>query len=54
MNRDVSSTLRLFVAIILGIMFIAAGISGKPGSILGSLIDAQDMTVGGGGAVGTF
>jgi len=43
MSNDVSSTLRLFVAIILGVMFIGAGISGRPGSILGSLIDAQDM-----------
>lgn len=36
-------------------MFISAGISGRPGSIIGSLIDAADMEeTTGGGAVGSF
>lgn len=45
MNSDTSSTLRIFVAIVLGIMFIASGIGGSPGSILGALIDTQDMSL---------
>lgn len=38
-----TSTIRIMLSIILGIMFIAAGIIGHPGSILGALIDAADM-----------
>jgi hypothetical protein len=38
------SALRLLIATILGILCIAICFLGRPGSILGSLIDAQDMT----------
>jgi hypothetical protein len=52
------TTLRLVVATIIGFMLIAASITGNPGSILGSLIDADHMAEGppgyGGGAVGDF
>lgn len=41
---DNSSSLRIFIAIILGIIFIASAIGGQPGSILGALIDTEDMT----------
>jgi hypothetical protein len=54
MNNDTTSTLRLITAIILGVMFIAAGIGGRPGSIIGSLIDAEDMSETGGSASGDF
>lgn len=37
------SAIRIFVAIVLGIMLIAAGTTGRPGSIIGSLVDAGDM-----------
>lgn len=40
---DNSSALRIFIAIVLGVMFVISAIGGKPGSILGSLIDTQDM-----------
>lgn len=52
------TTLRLVVATIIGLMLIVASILGNPGSILGSLIDADHMAdgppIGGGGSVGTF
>jgi hypothetical protein len=51
-------TLRLVVAVLIGFMLIAASIMGNPGSILASLIDAEDMQLGpigyGGQAVGPF
>lgn len=48
-------TLRLIVATIFGIMLIAAGLVGRPGSIFGSLIDAPHMELSyGGGASGDF
>ncbi len=37
------SAIRILVSIIMGIMFIAAGLTGRPGSIIGSLVDAPDM-----------
>jgi hypothetical protein len=43
MNSDLSGTIRLFTAIMLGIALIASAISGRPGSIIGAIIDAQDM-----------
>ena len=43
MNTDQSGALKILVAIALGIMLLASGISGRPGSILGALIDAEDM-----------
>ena len=48
-------TLRLVVATILGIMLLAAGLVGRPGSIFGALIDARNMELTpGSGAVGGF
>lgn len=41
MNHD--SALRIFISIIFGILFISAGLTGKPGSIVGALVDANDM-----------
>lgn len=41
--NDQSGAIKILVAIALGIMLIAAGISGRPGSIIGALIDAEDM-----------
>ena len=38
-------TLRLVVATILGIMLLAAGLVGRPGSIFGALIDADHMAM---------
>ena len=43
MNSDTSTTLRIFIAFVLAIMFISARLVGRPGSVLGALIDAQDM-----------
>jgi hypothetical protein len=41
---DKSGSIKIFLAIVMGIMLISAGITGRPGSLLGSLIDAEDMT----------
>lgn len=52
MNTDMAAAMKLFTAIVLGILFIAAAIGGRttdngyegiPGSILGALLDAEDM-----------
>lgn len=53
---DNDSALRILIAIVLAIMLIASGITGRPGSILGSIIDAGNMTEGqaGGVAGGSF
>lgn len=53
------SAIRLVIAVMVAIACIAVAITGRPGSILGALVDAQDMIedttgVGGGGTVGTF
>jgi len=40
---DQSGALKVLTAVFLGIMLLAAGITGRPGSILGALIDAEDM-----------
>ena len=49
------ATLRLVIAVILGIMLVAAGLVGRPGSILGALIDADHMELSsGGGSSGGF
>ena len=39
------ATLRLVVATIFGIMLVAAGLVGRPGSILGALIDPAHMDI---------
>lgn len=44
---DKSGSIKIFVAVILGIMLISAAITGKPGSIVGALIDAPDMVQSG-------
>lgn len=44
MQKD--SALRILIAIILGVIFIAAGITGRPGSITGALVDAENMVEG--------
>ena len=44
MKQD--SALRIFISIVFGILFIAAGLTGHPGSIIGSLVDAGDMVEG--------
>jgi hypothetical protein len=55
MSSDQSGTLKTVMAIFLGILFIAAGLGGKPGSLLGALIDAEDMaSIGDGGSTGEF
>lgn len=41
---DNSSALRIFITIMLGVMLIVSGIAGHPGSILGALIDTEDMS----------
>ena len=41
MEKD--SAIRILIGIILGIMLIASGLTGKPGSIIGALVDAKDM-----------
>jgi len=46
MSADQSGALKILVAIVLGLMFLAAGITGRPGSIIGALIDAEDMEEG--------
>lgn len=38
-----SSALRVFIAIVLGIMCIGAAIVGRPGSMIGALLDTNDM-----------
>jgi len=43
MNADTSVTLRIFIAFILAIMLISSSLVGRPGSVLGALIDAEDM-----------
>jgi len=43
MNTDQSAAIKILTAIFIGIMLLAAGITGRPGSILGSLIDAEEM-----------
>lgn len=51
------SAIRIVIAIVLAIMFLAIGITGKPGSLVGSLIDADNMVEGqniGGSAGGSF
>lgn len=50
------SALRIFVAIVLAVMLLASGLTGRPGSILGALIDPADMLPGniGGESGGTF
>lgn len=40
-----SSFLRILTAIFIGVMLISSGVFGRPGSILGALIDAGDMAV---------
>jgi len=37
------SAIHILIAIMLGIMLIAAGITGRPGSIIGALVDAGSM-----------
>lgn len=37
------TAIHLLIAIILGFMLISAGLTGRPGSILGSLIDPESM-----------
>ena len=43
MSND--ATLRLVVTAILGIIFIGIGIVGRPGSILGAIIDPESMVL---------
>lgn len=42
MKQD--TAIHLLIAIVLAIMFIASGFIGRPGSILGALIDPESMT----------
>lgn len=37
------SAIRILISIILAVMLIASGLTGRPGSIIGSLVDAKDM-----------
>ncbi len=49
------SAIHMLISVIIGIACIAIAIQGNPGSMLGSLIDAQAMELtSGGGAVGSF
>lgn len=49
------ASLRLVVATILAIMLVASGLVGRPGSILGALIDPEHMELGyGGSAAGDY
>jgi hypothetical protein len=41
MSKD--SALRVLMALVLGIMLIAAGLSGRPGSIVGAIVDPNNM-----------
>jgi len=38
--------MRLFVMLLVGLILIEMGLAGKPGSILGSLIDPSNMQEG--------
>lgn len=40
------SGVRILIAIVLGIILIASGLTGLPGSIIGSLVDTQAMIEG--------
>jgi hypothetical protein len=48
------SAIRILIAIVLGVMFIAAALTGRPGSIIGALVDADSMelSTGSSGAAG--
>ncbi len=49
------SALHILIAVMIGFMLIAAGITGRPGSIIGALVDAGSMEERTGqGAVGDF
>ena len=55
MSNDQSGTLKTVMAIFLGVLFVVSGLGGKPGSLLGALIDAEDMaSIGDGGSSGEF
>ncbi len=40
------SAIRILIALILAVLCISASLAGRPGSILGALIDANNMAEG--------
>jgi len=40
------SALRILISIIFAIVLISSGLTGRPGSIIGAIVDASDMVEG--------